>query len=266
MTSSMIQKLNGLLRTASLGKVIHYQDEMESTNTALLDLGEKGASEGTVVIADKQTGGRGRLDRRWISPAGTNLYISILFRPELAASDAPLFTLIASIVLNKVIEKSGVSEAKIKWPNDIQIKGKKVAGVLTEIRTKREMVDFIVLGIGVNINMTREDINNEMGKVANIATSLKENLGKDINRSKFAADLLLELETWYQIFINNGKAKVLTQWTNAWGDLNKRVQVRIQDQEPYKGTAIGVDERGYLMVKTDDGEINKIIAADVIVL
>ncbi|GJM15706.1 MAG: biotin--[acetyl-CoA-carboxylase] ligase [Thermodesulfobacteriota bacterium] len=239
---------------------------MESTNTTLIELGEKGASEGTIVIADRQTGGRGRLDRTWISPAGTNLYISILFRPELAASDAALFTLIASIVLNKVIEKSGVSEAKIKWPNDIQIQGKKVAGVLTEIRTKREMVDFIVLGIGVNINMTRENMDKEMGKVAHIATSLKENLGKEINRSKFAADLLLELETWYQIFINNGKAKVLTQWTSAWGDLNKRVQVRIQDQEPYEGAAIGVDERGYLMVKTDDGEINKIIAGDVVVL
>ena len=128
------------------------------------------------------------------------------------------------------------------------------------------MVDFIVLGIGVNINMTTEEINNEMGTVAHTATSLKVELGKDINRSKFAADLLLELENWYQIFINNGKAKVLAQWTKTWGDLNKRVQVRIQDHEPYEGTAIGIDERGYLMVKTDEGGINKIIAGDVIVL
>ncbi len=266
MTSSMIRKLNGLLRAESLGKVIHYQDEMDSTNTTLLELGEKGASEGTVVIADRQTGGRGRLERKWISPAGTNLYISILFRPEIAASDAPLFTLIASIALNKVIEKLGVAETKIKWPNDIQISGKKAAGILTEMRPKREMVDFIVVGIGVNINMTREDMNEEMGKVAHIATSIKEHLGKDINRSKFAADLLLELENWYQIFSNKGKAIILREWANMWGDLDKRVRVKIEEKDSYEGAAIGIDEKGYLMVKTDYGEINTVISGDVIVL
>jgi len=266
MTSSMIRNLNGLLRTESLGKVIHYQDEMDSTNTTLLELGEKGASEGTVVIADRQTGGRGRLDRKWISPAGTNLYISVLLRPEIAAFDAPLFTLIASIALNKVIEKSGIPEIKIKWPNDIQISGKKVAGILTEMRSKREMVDFIVVGIGVNINITREDMNEGMGKVAYIATSIKEHSGKDINRSKFAADLLIELEYWYQVFINKGKAAILTEWANNWGDLNKRVQVKTEDESPFEGNAIGVDEKGFLMVKTDDGEIQTVISGDVTVI
>lgn len=265
MTSSMIRNLNGLLRTQSLGKVIHYQDEMDSTNTTLLELGEKGASEGTVVIADKQTGGRGRLDRKWISPEGSNLYISVLFRPEIAAFDSPLFTLIASIALNRVIEKSGAAETKIKWPNDIQISGKKVAGILTEMRSKREMVDFIVVGIGVNINMTRDEMNERMGKVAYIATSIKEHIRKDINRSKFAADLLLELENWYQVFINKGKATVLTEWTKMWGDLNKRVLVNLEE-DSYEGTAIGIDEKGYLMVKTDSGEINTVISGDVAVI
>jgi len=266
MTSSLIRKLNGLLKTQSLGKVIHYQDEMESTNSVLLELGEKGASEGTVVIADRQTRGRGRLDRKWISPAGSNLYISILFRPEIAALDAPLFTLIASIALKEVIQKSGAAETKIKWPNDIQIEGKKVAGVLTEMQSKREMVDFIVVGIGVNINLTRDELNSEMGDVAKIATSIKEHLGKNLNRSKFAADLLLELENWYQIFADKGKTAILKEWTNKWGDLNKRVRINIQEQDPYEGTAIGIDEKGYLMVKTDNGEINKVIAGDVTVL
>lgn len=263
MTSTMIRKLNGLLKTQSLGKVIHYQEEMGSTNTELIELGEKGASEGTVVIADKQTEGKGRLERTWLSPAGSNLYISILFRPEIVASDSTLFTFLASIALKETIERTGVLETKIKWPNDIHIDGKKVAGVLTEMRSKREMVDFIVLGIGVNINMSRDSINREMGKVARIATSIKENLGKDIDRGKFTADLLLELEKWYQIFSNKGKAPILREWTEKWEDLNKRVRISIEGEQEFEGTALGLDDKGYLLVKTDNGEITKIIAGDV---
>ena len=266
MTSSMIRKLNGLLRAESIGKVIHYQDEMESTNTTLLELGEKGASEGTVVIADRQTGGRGRLDRSWISPPGANLYISILFRPEIVASDAPLFTLIASIALIEVIQRLGVADTSIKWPNDIVIQEKKVSGVLTEMRSKREMVDFIVVGIGVNINMTREDVNSEMGQVARIATSIKEHLGKDVDRAKFAADVLLELESRYQIFLSKGRAAIINEWTSRWGDLNKQVIVTINEDERFEGTAVGVDEKGYLLVKTDDGETKKVVAGDVKVI
>jgi len=263
MTSTMIRKLNGLLRTQSLGKVIHYQEEMGSTNTELIELGEKGASEGTVVIADKQTEGKGRLERTWVSPAGANLYISILFRPEIVATDSPLFTFLASIALKETIEKIGVTNTKIKWPNDIQIDGKKVAGVLTEMRSKRAMVDFIVVGIGVNINMSRDSIDKEMGEVARIATSIKENLGKDIDRAKFTADLLLELEKWYQIFSSKGKKAILREWTDKWGDLNKRVRINVEGEPEFEATALGIDDEGYLLVKTDNGEINKVIAGDV---
>jgi len=262
MTSNMQRKLSSLLKTDYLGKVVHYQDEMESTNTTLMELGEKGASEGTVVTADRQTAGRGRLGRSWISPPESNLYISVLFRPEIASTDASLFTLIASIAINELIFKVGIEEATIKWPNDIQVNGKKIAGVLTEMRPRREVVDFIVVGIGVNINMSREEMNNLMGNVANIATSIKENLGKDIDRAKFAADLLLQLENWHQFYKNKGKSAILREWTQRWGDLNKRVKVEFEGGK-YEGTATGIDGHGYLLVQTDDGEINQVIAGDV---
>jgi BirA family biotin operon repressor/biotin-[acetyl-CoA-carboxylase] ligase len=265
MTSSMQRKLSSLLKTDYLGKVIHYQDELESTNTTLMELGDKGASEGTVVIADRQTAGRGRLGRSWISPPGSNLYISILFRPEIATTEASLFTLIASIALKELMLKIGIEEGAIKWPNDIQVNGKKVAGVLTEMRPRREVVDFIVVGIGVNINLSREDMNNLMGNVAHIATSMKENLGKDLDRSKFAADLLLVLEKWHKIYREKGKSQILREWTERWSDFNKRVSVEY-DGEYYEGTAIGIDGHGYLLVQTDDGEINQVIAGDVIIL
>ena len=265
MTSSMIRKLNGLLKTESLGKVIRYQDEMESTNSTLLDLGEKGASEGTVVIADRQTRGRGRLEHSWISPADKNLYISILFRPEIVASDAPLFTLIASVALVAVIQRLGLEDVNIKWPNDIRISGKKVSGVLTEMRPRREMADFIVVGIGVNINMSRDDIDSDMGDVARLATSIRENLGKDLDRAKFAADLLLELEKWYKVFTNRGRGKntIISEWVSKWGDINKRIRVNINDQEEFEGKAIGIDDSGFLIVELDSGEETKVIAGDV---
>ncbi len=261
----MIRKLNGLLKTESLGKVIRYQDELKSTNSTLLELGEKGASEGTVVITDRQTQGRGRLEHSWISPAGKNLYISILFRPEIVAKDAPVFTLIASIALVEVIQKLGLDDVNIKWPNDIRIVGKKVSGVLTEMRPRREMADFIVVGIGVNINMSRDEINSEMGDIATIATSIKENLGKDVDRAKFAADLLLELEKWYKVFTNRGRGKttIISEWSSKWGDKDKRVNVTISDEEQFEGKAVGIDENGYLIVKTDSGETTKVISGDV---
>lgn len=265
MTANMQRKLNGLLKTDYIGKVIHYQDEMGSTNNVLLELGDKGASEGTVVLADRQTAGRGRLDRNWISPPDSNLYISILFRPEIAAIEASLFTLIASLALKEVIEHLGLDEARIKWPNDILIDGKKVAGVLTEMRPRREVVEFIVVGIGVNVNMSREDMKNQMGSVSNNSTSIMEHLGKEIDRAKFAADLLLGLEKWHKFYKEKGKAAVLKEWTSKWGDLNKRVRVEIEETS-YEGVAVGIDGQGYLMVETDQGEIQKVIAGDVIIL
>jgi BirA family biotin operon repressor/biotin-[acetyl-CoA-carboxylase] ligase len=127
------------------------------------------------------------------------------------------------------------------------------------------VVEFIVVGIGVNINMSREEMNKLMGNVAHIATSIKENLGKDLDRSKFAADLLLELEKWHKIYREKGKSNILREWTERWGDLNKLVRVEY-DGESYEGTATGIDGHGYLMVQTDNGEIKQVIAGDVIIL
>ncbi len=131
------------------------------------------------------------------------------------------------------------------------------------MRSKRAMVDFIVVGIGVNINMTREEMIAQMGNVAATATSITEVLGKDVDRAKFAADLLLELESWYRALTSKGKPFILREWTARWGDLNKRVSVIIDKEQQFEGTAIGVDETGSLIVKTDAGEINKVVAGDV---
>ncbi|MEQ9617653.1 MAG: biotin--[acetyl-CoA-carboxylase] ligase [Deltaproteobacteria bacterium] len=266
MTSVMMRKLNGLLRTENIGKVIHYYDEADSTNSVLAKLAENGASEGTAVIADTQTRGRGRLERKWISPPGVNLYISILLRPSMPPGESPLLTLLASIALVETLKKTGVEKPVIKWPNDVQIGGRKVAGVLTEMRSKGESVDFVILGIGVNINMTRAQINSEMREASRVATSVKENLGKDIERAKFTADMLAEIEIWYKSFARRGKPFILKEWTDRWGGQNRRVRVHTEDKNTYEGTAVGIDGDGHLLVKTDEENTVKVIAGDVTVI
>ncbi len=262
----MIRKLNGLLKTETIGKVIHYFDETVSTNTVLSRLAENGASEGTAVIADKQTGGKGRLGRKWISPPGMNLYISVLFRPAIPAWESPIFTFLASIALAETIKKTGIRNTVIKWPNDVQIDGKKAAGVLTEMEPKGERVDYIVVGIGVNINMTRGQIKQEMGETAKFATSLKESLGEDVDRAKFTGDLLVELESWYQTFNRRGKSSIIKEWTERWGGYNKRVRVSTEGGDTIEGIATGIDGEGHLLLKQDDENVIKITTGDVSII
>ncbi len=261
-----MRKLNGLLKTETFGKVIHYFDETGSTNTVLSRLAQSGASEGTTVIADTQTSGKGRLGRKWVSPPGVNLYISVLFRPSLPAWESPLLTLLASVAVTETIRKTGIRNTSIKWPNDVQIEGKKAAGVLTEMEPRGDRVDYIVLGIGVNINMTREQIKRQLGETAKFATSLKENLGGDVDRAKFAGDLLLELETWYETFNRRGKSSIMKEWTERWGGYNKRVRVSTEDGKVIEGTATGIDGEGHLLLKKDDGSTVGIITGDVTVI
>ncbi len=262
----IIRKLNGLLRTDNIGKVLHFYDKVDSTNTVLYKLAENGASEGTAVIADSQTEGKGRLDRIWISPPGVNLYISLLFRPSIPARESPLMTLLTAVAIVEALKKTGVKNPSIKWPNDVQIDGKKVAGILTEMKPRGESVEFIVVGIGININMTRATINKEMREAARIATSIMEHLGRDVDRAKFTADLLLEIESWYGTFDKRGKASILKEWTARWGGLEKRVRVSTEKSETFQGTAIGIDGDGHLLVEKDDGETATVIAGYVSVI
>lgn len=266
MQSIFIRKLNGLLKTENIGKVLHYHDEVDSTNTVLFRLAEKGASEGTVVIADKQTSGRGRLGRKWISPPGVNLYISLLFRPRIPARESPLLTFLASVALVEAIKKTGAENPCIKWPNDVQLDGRKVAGVLTEMKPRGNSAEFVVVGLGVNINMTRAEINSEMREASRTATSIKERLGKDIDRAKFASDLLLEIESWYRTFDKRGKSSILKEWTDRWGGRDRRVRVDTEQNDKFEGTAVGIDGDGHLLVRKDDGSIIKVIAGDVTVI
>lgn len=266
MSSPMIRKLNALLKTKSMGKVLHYFDEVDSTNNVLFALAEKGASEGTTVIADAQSGGKGRLGRKWVSPAGHNLYISVLFRPHGAASESALLTLVASIAVYECLKKTGVQNPSIKWPNDITIERRKVSGVLTEMKPMGERAEFVVLGIGVNVNMSRTLMNKEMGDFARQITSVSENLGREVDRAKFTSDLLYELEHWHDIMDQRGKSEILKEWTKRWEGQDQTVRVSIEGREAFEGTAVGIDSDGCLEIKRDNDEIVKVISGDVTII
>jgi len=257
----MINSLKKLLKTEILGKSIHFYDEVGSTNDIAFELARQGSPEGTVVIADCQTEGRGRLQRKWISPRGINLYISVIFRPLVKSSDGQLFTLIASIALSETINALGL-ESKIKWPNDLLIKGKKVAGILTEMQSMEDMVDFLVVGIGLNLNMSREMMQMEMAVIAEAATSVKELLCRDVDTTEITANLIFNLEKWYQEFNNKGNNYIINEWKKRWGDFGRRVHVDFDDSV-VEGVAFDINDKGFLLIKKDDGTIERVISGDV---
>lgn len=260
----MDRLINRLLRTNTFGRVIRFYRELESTNDIAFELAKEGASEGTVVIAETQTKGRGRLQRKWISPAGFNLYMSIIFRPSISSKDGNILTLVSSIALFETVNSYGI-KCRIKWPNDLLINRRKVAGVLTEMELAGERVEFVLVGIGINLNMTRGDMNGLMGDVSEIATSVREHLGHEVDRPEFAASLINLLEKWYQEFNTSGKSKIIDEWKKRWGDLDRRVRVKVSHNW-IEGIAYGLDQDGFLLVRQDNGKTERIIAGDLTVI
>ncbi len=245
---------------SSLGGDICFLDETVSTNTILREMGLNNAPEGSVVIADSQTGGRGRLGRRWASPRGGNLFMSVLFRPALPVSICPASTFMASLALCETFRAFGV-KPEIKWPNDIMMDGKKVAGVLSEINPDGDFCGFIVIGIGVNINLTRRDARNFMGGFADRVTSMSDILGREVDRGEFTAALIENLFKQHADFVSKGPNWTVARWAVEWGNLNRNLRINDNGRE-IEGIARKVDSGGFLYLETPDGSLKKIVAGD----
>ena len=194
-----------------IGREIRYWPEVESTNAMAMHLAREGAAEGTVVIADAQSRGRGRAGKPWYSPPGLNLYLSVLLRPSLEVREAALLTFIGSLAVADTIDAKG-GHTQVKWPNDVLLADRKVAGVLAELHTVGGKVAALVLGIGVNLNVERDMLNRALGEAAWGAASLKEVLGWEVDRVAFAAALLESLERRYHQFLADGKRAVMEEW------------------------------------------------------
>jgi BirA family biotin operon repressor/biotin-[acetyl-CoA-carboxylase] ligase len=248
------------LRTTVIGKKIQFLSEVASTNTLAMEMAADGTPEGTVVIAETQTGGKGRLGRKWISPKG-NLYLSVVLRPNIPMHKAPLVTLIGAVAVVSAIRTTCGLEAGIKWPNDILISGKKIGGLLTEMSAEQDRIRHIVLGIGVDVNMEMVELPPE---VRSLTTTLAAEVGAKINRIALLQRVLRDLEHWYQKFLKNDEDVL-----EAWKKLNVTVGNRITVSgagEALDGLAQGIDRDGRLIVRLDDGTIRMVAAGDVTIV
>ena len=248
------------LRTTIIGKKIHFLSEVTSTNTLAMEMAADGTPEGTVVIAETQTGGKGRLGRKWISPKG-NLYLSVVLRPNIPMHKAPLITLTGAVAVASAIRTTCGLEAGIKWPNDILLSGKKVSGLLTEMSAEQDRIRHVVLGIGVDVNMEMGELPAE---VRSVTTTLAAEAGAKINRTMLLQQVLRDLETWYEKFLIND-AEVLDEWKKLNTTVGNRITVS-GTGEALDGLAQGVDGDGRLIVRLDNGTIRTVAAGDVTIL
>ncbi len=244
------------IKTKSFGKnrIYHYET-IASTNDKAYELAEKGGSEGTIVVAETQTSGKGRMGRIWVSPKCVGLYMSIILRPDLRADEVTAINLVAGVSVASAINKISLLDAKIKWPNDVFIKDRKVAGVLAEMKAQPDKVEFLVLGIGINLNTS-------LKKLPEIGTSLKHEGSKNIDRTEFMAGVLAELEKNYITFQKEGfKAlrKTCKKMSNVLGE-----KIKITDHgRIVEGVAKDIDTNGSLIVRCDNGRLERIFSGDV---
>jgi BirA family biotin operon repressor/biotin-[acetyl-CoA-carboxylase] ligase len=248
------------LHTKVIGREVRYLTETDSTNRQAYALGESGIGEGLVVIADRQTAGKGRMGRVWVSPPAVNLYLSVLLRPPLPPHAAPQLTFVSTVAVSRTIAAVSGLQPTHKWPNDLLINGCKVAGLLNEMSAESDRIRFVVLGIGVNLNMTAEQFPADLRMPA---TSLFIAGGRPVARAAFARELLQQLDALYAEYLNHGLAPILAEWESRCDLIGKGVEVDEAGSGLIRGLASGIDRDGALLLTLADGSTARILAGDV---
>jgi BirA family transcriptional regulator, biotin operon repressor / biotin---[acetyl-CoA-carboxylase] ligase len=242
-----------------IGRDIRVFQETTSTNDVVEKLARDGVKEGVVVFAEAQTRGRGRLGRKWLSPAKRGLWFSVLLRPDLRPQEATRMTVASATALRRAIAAQTGLEAAIKWPNDILVAGKKVAGILMELGAEMDHVNYVVLGIGVDVNLNGSDFPAELRKVA---TSLKAELGKPVSRPDLAVAILRELDRDYGRIAAGQFNALADEWEEYGTTIGQEVVIRAGDRQ-IRGRAESLGEDGELLLRTDHGHLERIIGGDV---
>jgi BirA family biotin operon repressor/biotin-[acetyl-CoA-carboxylase] ligase len=255
-------EISAKLATKRIGRKIIYLKETDSTNLVAFKYAEEGAEEGTVVIAEQQHRGKGRMGRHWESPYGINLYTSIILRPPLPPVNAPQLTFLSAVAVAQAIETTTSLRPAIKWPNDVLVNGMKVAGLLNEINAETEKIHFIVLGIGVNINMPGEQFPDTL---RHPASSLLLEGGSPVNRVEFTRALFIAFDRLYDAYLTGGYNQIREEWLLRSIVSGKRVKISFEKSETV-GIATGIDDYGALLVRHDNGEISRVLAGDVSLL
>jgi len=251
------------LTTKVIGRPIHFHEEVASTNEIAFTMAKESAPEGTAVVANRQSAGKGRLGRQWESPPDGGIYTSIILRPAISPREAPKLSLLAAVAVAEAVGGFLSHPPTVKWPNDLLIQGKKVAGVLAEMNAEMDRINFIVIGVGVNVNVKSggEVFSPE---VQAIATSLSAVEGVEISRVALLQALFGKVEEWYNRFLRDGFMPVREAWNRYSGMAGRRVTVR-QIGAAFDGTVLGIDEDGALLVKEERGIVTRVTDGDVVV-
>ena len=256
------EELDSLMDTQWAGRNIVYYDSVDSTNLRIKQMGDEGAPEGTLAVADKQTAGRGRRGRSWDSPSGSSIYMSLLLRPKIEPDQAPMLTLVMALSVAEGIMDCGDScgnpDVKIKWPNDIIINGKKLVGILTEMSAEIDYINHVVIGVGINVNLWEfpEEMQDK-------ATSLLLEGGHEYDRNQVIALVMKYFEINYEKFVQTCDfAHLLDDYHRILANLNQPVRV-IDGDRSFEGICRGIDEKGELLVEKQDKEVVKVSAGEV---
>ncbi|MEB3101297.1 biotin--[acetyl-CoA-carboxylase] ligase [Ferviditalea candida] len=256
------EQLAKLLKTEVMGRRVHMYETVESTQTAAREWFSKGEGEGTLILAEQQTAGRGRLGRKWHSPAGKGLWMSLILTPRISLHFAPQLTLLTAVALCRTIHRMSGVPIGIKWPNDLLINGKKVSGILLESHAEDDRLQVVVAGVGISVNMGETDFPEEL---KDIATSLLLETGKTANREELLAEFLYEFEQLYQLYHERGFAPIRALWEALSISIGRLI--RIQTHNGWvSGKAEAVDEMGALVIVQEDGSKTKLYAGDISVI
>ena len=234
----------------------HSYKKVTSTNDIAYELAKKGAQEGEYVLAETQTKGRGRMQRKWVSKKG-NLYVSLILRPSIATKDISHLTFVAALAVASALEKYLNIAPQLKWPNDVLVDRKKISGILTEMESEGDKVDFMVVGMGINVNQDK------FPKSLPNAISLYQVLGKNIEPSQLLEDLLASFEEWYNTYLEKGFSFIKEMWEER--SLIKGRAVEVKDgRKKIRGVAVGLDTTGALLIRTPQGETLPVYTGDLV--
>ncbi|OPY57603.1 MAG: Bifunctional ligase/repressor BirA [Pelotomaculum sp. PtaU1.Bin035] len=247
------------LSTKFIGRQVYYYGGVSSTNDLAKDLVQKGADDGSVVLAEEQTGGRGRLGRAWFSPRYKGIWFSLILYPPVGLSAVSQVTMVTAVALALAVRKETGIPVGIKWPNDLLAGGKKLCGILTELGAEMDKVNYLVVGAGINANQERLEFPPEMRETA---TSLKVELGRSVARAGLLQVMLAEFEHWYQFWLTQGFTAILSKWKEISVSLDCPVHIHTLNKS-WEGWAEDVDEDGALMLRLPDGRLQRLVAGDV---
>lgn len=252
----MKNKIKSVLRTRWAGQNIYCFEETDSTNVQAKNLKE--AVHGSIFVADRQTAGRGRLGRTWESSSDENIYMTLRLKPDISADKAPMLTLVMALSVVRAIEDITEIKGHIKWPNDIVVNKKKICGILTEMSVGMTGIEYVVIGVGINVNTKHFP-----EEIRATATSLCVESGQCFDRTELIAKILERFEEYYEIFVKiSSLADLVNDYNAHLININKEVRV-LEPGREYNGYALGIDELGQLLVQREDGKIEKIFAGEV---